>query len=136
MKNFDAFMSEVSDNCKTYSDKEWQKKNEKFEKFSGEWYEKFKDEFTWHEKLKITGHQAKFHYYSILSQTSSVFNEMLNVLNVNEIKTTVRNYVDKGMITELKQLYKQALDMGAAAEEAITEIFNELQINIDELLKE
>ena len=44
LKKFDAFVSEVSENCKTYSDKDWEKKTEKYEKFSGEWYEKFKND--------------------------------------------------------------------------------------------
>ena len=135
LKNFETFLSEVSENYKNYSDKDWKKETEKFEKFSGVWYEKFKDEFTWQEKLKIMSYQAKFQYYSALSQTSSFFDEMLKSLNVQEIKATVQHYINNGLVDDLNQLYKKATEAGAAAEKVITEILNELKINIEELQK-
>ena len=60
LEKFDAFISKVSENYKTYSAKDWEKKTEKFEKFSSEWYEKFKDDFIWQEKVKITINKTKF----------------------------------------------------------------------------
>jgi len=84
LEKFDAFIVEVSENHKTYSGEEWKKKTEKFEKFSGEWYEKFKDDFTLQEKIKITANNAKFYYYKALNQSSSVIKELFDVLNIDE----------------------------------------------------
>ena len=134
LKNFDDFVSDVADNHKAYSEKDWQRKSEKFEKFSGVWYEKFLDDFTLQEKLKITTNKAKYHYYSKLAQASSMFNEMFDALNVGEIKSNVQNLINTGMESELKQLYQEAQKAGKAAEEIVKEIFNELKINIDELV--
>jgi len=135
LKNFDTFISEVSENYKNYSDKDWEQKTEKFQKFSVGWYEKFKDDFSWKEKLKIATFHTKFHYYSTLGQTSSAFKELLETLNVQEIKSKVRDFINNDMEAELNQLYEEARKAGKAAEEAITEILNELQISIEELQK-
>jgi len=136
LKNYESFLSDIAENHRSYTDKDWEKKNEKFRMFSEVWFEKFKADFTWQERLKITGYQAKFHYYSALRQTSSMFKIMHDAMNPNEIRAIVRSYVDKGMIKELKELYKESLELGTAAEEVIKEILKELQVNIDELLKE
>ena len=135
LKKYDGFITEVSENYKDYDEKAWAKHTEKYEKFSGEWHEKFKDEFTLQEKLKITGLQVKFNYYSTLSQTSSMFKDILDVLNAQEIKKIVQSYKDDGMVAELEQLYREACETGKAAEKAITEILKELQIDIEELQK-
>lgn len=135
LKKFDGFVSEVANNHKTYSEKDWQKKDEKYEKFSGEWYEKFKDDFTLKERLKITTNIAKYQYYSKLSQAKSTIKEMLEAFNAKEMKENVQSLVNSGMEAELKQLYEEARKAGKAAEEALTEILNELQVNIDELKK-
>ena len=136
IKKFDTFVSDVSNNYKNYSEKDWEKKTQKFDKFSGKWYDKFKNDLTWQEKLKVTGFQTKFHFYKALSKTSSLFDETLNMMNTTDVKSTVQNFINNGQIPELKQLYEQYLEIGKESEKFIKEILNELQINIDELLKE
>jgi len=133
LKNFETFMSEVSVNYKNYSDKDWEMKNEEFEKFTGIWYEKFEKEFTLRENIKITGYQVKFQYYSALSETSSVFKEILDLFNVKEIKAKVNEYINNDMKTELKHLYEEASKAGKEAEEAINEMLKDLQVTIEEL---
>lgn len=135
LEKFETFVSEVAEKHDTYSDKEWAKKTEKYEKFSGEWYEKFKNDFTWQEKLKITGFQTKFHYYKVLNQSSSAIKELLTALNFKEIKEKVQYYVKNDMEDDLNLLYEEARKAGGAAEKAVMEILKELQVNIEELQK-
>ena len=135
LKKFDNFVSEVSENHKAYSDKDWLKKTEKYEKFAGVWYDKFKDDLTLSERVKVTTYKAKFHYYSKFGRATSAFKDMLNALNVGEIKASVQSLVSNDLDMELKQLYEEARKAGKVAEETIREIFNEFQINIDELMK-
>ena len=63
LKKYDAFISEVSDNYKSYDKKTWAKQTKKYEKFSGEWYNKFKDDFTLKDQISIKANQAKWYYY-------------------------------------------------------------------------
>ena len=135
LEKFETFVSEVSENYETFSDKDWEKKTEKYEKFSNEWYEKFEDDFTWQEKLKITGLKAKFQYYKVLNQSSSAIKELLNSLNIKEVKEKIQYYINNDMENDLNQLYEEACKAGGAAEKAVMEILKELQVNIEELQK-
>ena len=134
LRKFDSFVSEVAENYGAYSDKDWQKKTVKFEKFSGVWYDKFKDDFSLQEIVKITSYKAKYLYYSNIGRATSTFKEMIDSLNVREIKENVQSLINDGLEAELKQLYEEARKAGKAAEETIREILNEFQINIDELM--
>ena len=135
LKKFDTFVSEISSNHESYSGKDWAKKTERYEKFSGDWYEKFKDDFTWQEKLKITGLKTKYQYYRVLSQSSVAIKELLNTLNIKEIREKVQFYIKNDMENDLSLLYEEACKAGGAAEKAVMEILKELQVNIEELKK-
>ena len=134
LEKLDLFVSEVSENYKTYSDKDWEKKTEKFEKFSGEWYEKFKDDFTWKEKIKVAANIAKFSYYKTLSQLSSTAKDLFDTFNVKEAKEKVKNYIQNDMGNGLNHFYEEALKAGSAAGETLTEILEDLQNNLEQLL--
>ena len=69
MNKFDSFVSEVSENHKRYSDKDWEKKTKTYKKFSGKWYNKFKPDFTIKDEIAIKAYQVKFNYYRTLNQT-------------------------------------------------------------------
>ncbi len=140
LKKFDVFISDVADNHKAWDEGDWLKKTERFDKLSGEWYDKFDTELTWQEKLKVKGLEAKFHYYRTLDQSSAFLkdidkeiNGLLESLNVNEIKEQVRYYIDNDMTTDLELLYDEALEVGGETMEAVTKIFEELQVDTEAL---
>ena len=136
LKKFDSFIASIADKHKSWDEGDWTKQSERFDKFSDEWYDKFSPELTWQEKLKVTGLQAKFHYYRTLDQSSSFLkdiNGLLESLNVNEIKNQVRYYIDHDMTGDLDVLYDEALKVGGKAMETVTKIFDELGVDADEL---
>jgi hypothetical protein len=139
LKKFDAFITDVSANYKTWQDEEWAKKIEQYERFSGEWYKKFEKELTFQEEVKVVGFQTKFNYYKALDESSTIlrnFKEMLNNVDTDEIRETVRSYVNSDRMDELKLLYEEAVQVGGAAMDAMTRILNELQISVEELQNE
>ena len=135
LKKYETFVSDVSENYESYTGKDWTKKTERYEKFSGEWYEKFKNDFTWQEKLKITGLETKFQYYRFLGQSSSTIKDLLKALNIKEIKEKVQYYIKNDMESDLNQLYEEARKAGGAAEKAVMGILKELQVDIEGLQK-
>jgi len=135
MKKFDAFVTEISENYKTYNDKAWKKQTEKYDKFSGVWYNKFKDEFTFKDEIVIKTNQTKWYYYRNLSMATSTVNQIFELLNVKELKQQVQYYIDNNMQSDLQKFYEDAQKAGKDAQKAVTEILEELNINIDELKK-
>ena len=133
LKKYDAFIVEVSENGKSYDAEAWEKAAIQYEKFSGEWYNKFKEEMTLVEKLKVTKNQTQFYYYRNLSQGMSTAKEILKSLNIGEIKQQIRYYIDNNMESDLQKFYNDAVKAGKEAEEVVTKILNELNVKINVL---
>ena len=53
VKEFSDFVEDVRAHADSYSDKDWEKADKKFEKFTGDIYEKFAEELTAEEKMEI-----------------------------------------------------------------------------------
>ena len=86
LKKFDVFISDVSRNYKNYNEKDWKKKAEMYENFSGKWYDKFEDDFTLKEHIAIKANQVKWYYYCNLGVTTSTVKQLLESLDMKEIK--------------------------------------------------
>jgi len=132
LKKFDSFISEISENHKTYGENEWQKMTEKYEKFSGEWYDKFKDDFTLKEHITIKANQGKWYYYRFMSETVSV-KELLESLDIKGVREQLQYYIDNNMQDDLQKFYEEAKNIGEGALGTITEILEELEVNIEAL---
>jgi hypothetical protein len=133
IKQYDAFISEVSENYKSYDDKAWEKQTAKYEKFSGEWYNKFKTELALKEELAIKANQAKWYYYRNMNAATSVVKQLFESLDVKGMKKQVQYYIDNNMQSDLQKFYKDAQKAGKAVEETVTDILEELDVNIEEL---
>jgi hypothetical protein len=133
LKKFDAFIAEISENYKTYDDKVWEKQTENYNKFSGEWYDKFKNEFTLKDEIAIKANQAKWYYYRNLNTATSTVKRLFESLDVKGMKEQVQYYIDNNMQSDLRKFYEDAQKSGKEAEEAITEILEEMDVKIKEL---
>ncbi|MDR1369740.1 MAG: hypothetical protein LBJ72_06400 [Dysgonamonadaceae bacterium] len=135
LEKYDDFITEISENSKSYDEKAWVKATGKYEKFSGEWYDKFKKELTVGEKLKITKNQAQFYYYKNLQQGVSLIKDLLKSLNIDEMRQQVQYYIDNNMQDDLEKFYEEAQKSGKDVEKVATEILKGLNVKIDELNK-
>jgi hypothetical protein len=135
LKGFEEFITDVSQNHKSYDDKKWEKQTARYEKFTGEWYEKFKDDFTVTEKITVTGYKVKFHYFKKADQASSAINSLFNTLNVDEMKGQLQYYIENDMQDEIQQFYNEAKKAGKEVESTVTDILEDLKVNINELKK-
>jgi len=109
--------------------------SEKYDKFSGEWYDKFKDEFTLKDHITIKANQAKWLYYSNLNGVTSTVKQLFESLDVKGMKKQVQYYIDNNMQSDLQKFYEDATKAGKDAQEAVTEILEELNVKLDELQK-
>lgn len=53
LEDYKSFITEVRENHTEYSPKDWSKKSAKFNDFSSKWYDKYKDELTWKERIPL-----------------------------------------------------------------------------------
>ncbi|MDR1631674.1 MAG: hypothetical protein LBR97_02145 [Dysgonamonadaceae bacterium] len=135
LERFDEFVSEVSDNYKTYDSKAWAKQSEKYNKFLDEWYSKFKDEFTLKDEISIKANQAKWYYYRNLDDATSTVKQLLDAVDIKGMKQKVQYYIDNNMLDDLQKFYNDAQKAGKDAQVAAEEILNELNVKIEDLQK-
>jgi hypothetical protein len=133
LERFDEFMSEVSNNYKTYDDRAWTKQTKKYEKFSGKWYDKFKDKFTLKDQIRIKANQAKWYYCRNLGEATSTIKQLLDVVDIKGIKQKMRYYIDNDMQGDLQKLYDDVKKAGKDAKDALEEILKEMDVKIDKL---
>ena len=128
-------MTEIAENHKNYSEKDWRKQTQKYEKFSGKWYQKFKDDLTVRDQIAVRAYQAKWHYYRDVLTTASTVQQLLETVDVKAMRERVEYFLENNMLTEIQSLYEEARQAGVDIMEAVAEIFDELQINLEELQK-
>ena len=133
LEKFEAFVADVSRSCKTYSEKDWEKAVEKYEKYAGEWYDKFKDDFTIKDKFKITGYHAKFNYCRTLDKAVTDIQQLFESINVKKIKDQIQYYIDNDMDDGLKKLVEEAGKAGSEAKRAVDKVLDELDVDIKKL---
>lgn len=132
LEDYKEFISEVRKENKGYTEQNWEKTDEKYKKFSGEWKKKFKDEFTWKEQIILTKYE--FQYNLIKTKKSSVefFNTYLKE-DYDKLKEQIKYYSENEMDDDIKFLMKEAKEIGDSATKVIEEIFIELNIEIKKI---
>lgn len=60
VQEFSTFIENVQKHADSYSEKDWEKADKKFEKFTGDIYKKFAEELTNEEKMDIAKYQTLY----------------------------------------------------------------------------
>jgi hypothetical protein len=114
IENFEQFVDNVEVNYKTYDEGDWKEANEKFEKFTGEWYSKFENDFTLSDEIVIKGLEARFYIFKAADETTDYFEEHLKD-DYEELRDKVEYYIENDMKEDLEQLLKNAKEAGDSA---------------------
>lgn len=113
LEEYKEFIEEVSEKAKTYSETDWAEKTEEFEKFSKEWYERFKEELSLGEQMQVTAYAASFGYHKS---------------NVDDLVNDIVDDVKEG-------LNEAGKEIGLMVEE-IEESLNQTADDLDEMIEE
>lgn len=133
MKRYEAFMDEVADNCSTYTPEQWADKTEEFDRLSGEWYHKFKDEMSFREKVVVGAYQVKYAYYYSLGTAKDVVKSFTEDEQLQEWKEQAKEYINNDMEDDLKDLMDEVSKAGVEAQRFIEDIADELEANSEDI---
>lgn len=131
VEKYERFMKEVAENAGDYSEEEWNDREAEFEKYAGEWYDRFESEFSTREKVVLAGYKVKFIYYRSLHEAKGAAEGLWETLNVEELKDRVQYYIENDMEDDLDELYDKAARAGEQAEETVRKICEELDVDIE-----
>lgn len=60
LEQYKLFMDQVTENSINYSEQDWRNADKKYARFNNEWYNKYKDDFTWKEKMLIADYKVRY----------------------------------------------------------------------------
>lgn len=120
MRRFSDFTQEVTRNCKSYDSDDWERMSKKYDKFSGKWYEKFKDDLSMKEVLLVRSYQARWWF----NRGSSIINDVV------EVEQLIRFYIENDMQSDLKNFCEEAHRIGGETERTVNEILKKLNVNV------
>jgi len=63
MKQYCSFIEDVAEHCNDYSEKDWENIDKKNNKFNNIWFDKFKDDLSFSDRMTITKYQMQYLYY-------------------------------------------------------------------------
>ncbi len=114
LKQYAAFMDEISNNSEKYSENDWKNADEKFKNFDDVWYKKFKAEMDFEDKIKTTQYNLQYLFYRNKGAASDVINKYLNK-GYEALKEQVKYYRDNKMEQDLEKLKKASEEAGDSA---------------------
>ncbi len=130
LEQYREFVNDVRDNHDSYSDEVWMRKNEKFMKFKGEWYDKFEDEFTIGEELKLAKYALTYNMAKANNGASELIQALKEDEDIQDLKEQIRFYVDNDMEEDIDNLVKEAGKAGDETARALRELLDAMNVEV------
>lgn len=128
LEKFGSFIKAVQSEHITYGEEGWKQSDLEFEKFTGEWYDKFSDEFSITDELTIKGYQAQYYLIKASDGTLDFFNEYLRD-DYEKLREKVEFYMENNMEGDLEALMDNAEKAGDTAVAVINRIIRDVNEN-------
>ena len=126
LEKFERFINRVETNHKKYTKKDWEWTDSQFKKYNGGWYLKFSDEFTLSDQIKIKSLIIRYYSYRNKDDVSEVLTQLFKE-DVDELRNTLKEYIENDMDDDLEKLIDGAASIGDSAVKVLEDIIKELE---------
>ena len=125
MEKYSDFVEEVAQNASDYTEKDWEKKDGNYQKYSDKWYKKFHNEFTASDKLLLTAYKVKYSYYRELSKCGDYVNDIINSIDLDSSVSTIKSLKEE-LINGAAQIDNEIGEL----DESLDELFEKIVIEL------
>lgn len=132
LENYKEFISEVTQESEKYSEQDWEKSDEKYQKYTEQWYAKFEDEFTWKEEILLTKYKFQYNLAKMKKGSKDFFDTYLRD-DYEQLKEQIKYYSENEMDEDIEYILQQAKEFGESATETVEQILDELNIELEQL---
>lgn len=126
LEKFENFIETVEKEHKHYSPEDWEQADKRFEKFSGEWYRKFKGEYTLEDQIRIKGMTFAYKMLRGNENTGNILNDLLKE-DLEDYKKRLDDYLENDAEKDLEKLKKEAEKLGDSAIQMLDEVLKDLE---------
>ncbi len=126
LERYKDFIENTGNNSLNYTEKEWQEADEKYQKYTGIWHDKFKEEFTWKEEILLSKYKFQYNFFKAEYHSKDFFNSYIEA-NYESLKKQIKYYYDNEMNDDIEKMLKTAKKAGKESYEIIEGILNDLK---------
>lgn len=126
LERFTRFVDNVRQNYRNYNAEDWEYADKRFNKFSKEWHDQFRDDLSIQEELKVGGLIVQYNSYKSTAKIKNFYNDELKE-DVDKLKEEIQYYIDNDMDEDLEKLKEGAREIGDSTLRAVEEIIRKIK---------
>lgn len=126
LDRFSQFVKRVKEDHAQYTKSDWQYADERFRKFSEEWHDRFEDELTATEELKIASLIIQYNVYREKDKVEDIYNKELKE-DLDKLREKIEYYMENDMEEDLEKLKQGAEEIGDSALRVVEEIIENIR---------
>lgn len=126
LEKFEQFIEKVEKGHEQYTADDWQWADKRYKKFSGEWYRKFKGEYTLEDQIRIKGLIVTYKMLKGNMDTNSTLNDLFRE-DLDDFKKRLDDYLENDADEDLEKLKEEAEKMGDSAIRLLDEVLRDLE---------
>lgn len=126
LDDYKRFINEISNENSNYTEKDWKNADEKYQKFSVEWFEKFEEEILWDEQIVLAKYKVQYKLYRYKGSASEIISNVFGTYN--DLEKKVKYYSENNMSDDIDFLINQANEIGGTATKMLSEVLTDLDV--------
>lgn len=126
LKKFEEFIERVEKEHKQYTQADWKSADKRFEKLSGDWYRKFKGEYTLEDQIRIKGFIVAYKMYKGKTDTGNILDNLFKE-DIDDFQKRLDDYLEKDAEKDIENLKKEAAEIGDAAIKLLDDFLKDLE---------
>lgn len=119
MQKYAEFIHQIKLNHQHFSAQDWQKQDIEFHKFSRELKQKFADQLTWREQLRLGSYEIQ---YTIFRSKKALLGGLSEVVGeVNAVRQEVQDYLKNDVRQDVDAALQELMGAGAEMQKLLLE---------------
>lgn len=126
LEGFERFVDRVEKNHEKYNKKDWEWANSQFQKYNGDWYEEYCDEFTLSDQLKIKSFIIRYYSYQDEEDIAEILEQFFKE-DLDEVREKIQEYIANDLDEDIEVIIDGAAAIGDSAVKVLEDIIKELE---------
>jgi hypothetical protein len=124
LSRFERFVNNVKEHHNKYNKGDWEYADERFKRFSKEWYNLYKNELSSGDEIKVAALIARYQSYKGVGKLKNFYNDVLKQ-DTNKIREKIKYYIDNDMDEDVEKLKEGAKEIGDSTLKVVNDIIRE-----------
>lgn len=125
LQDFEKFVDRVKKHHKDYNKKDWKWADSMFEKYSKDWYQKFKNDLTTEEKLEVVKLKLLYRNYKEPDVVHELYKNFIDD-DATELKEKFDEYIEEDFEEDIDKLIEGMKEIGDSAVKVVEDIIEKI----------